>query len=164
MIALLALCPIRLRNLAELCVGRQMRRVGETWWIILEADETKTGRLMNGRFPESLPKRSSGGLDIGARFSILPMIRSGPPSRVEHLPTPMWATSSPRPRAENLASRSTLTYFGTAPSTPWRSTPATAWASLQGFSSTPTNAPSRSITTRGPRSVPFADTSKSLIN
>ena len=44
MIALLALCPIRLRNLAELCVGRQLRQVGDAWWIILEADETKTGR------------------------------------------------------------------------------------------------------------------------
>jgi integrase len=44
MIALLALCPIRLRNLAELYVGRQLRRVGDVWWIILEADETKTGR------------------------------------------------------------------------------------------------------------------------
>jgi integrase len=44
MIALLALCPIRLRNLAELGVGRQIRRIGDTWWIILEADETKTGR------------------------------------------------------------------------------------------------------------------------
>jgi integrase len=44
MIALLALCPIRLRNLAELGLGRQLRRVGDTWWIILAADETKTGR------------------------------------------------------------------------------------------------------------------------
>ena len=31
MIALLALCPIRLRNFAELCIGRQMRRIGNTW-------------------------------------------------------------------------------------------------------------------------------------
>jgi integrase len=44
MIALLALCPIRLRNLAELQVGRQLRRVGDVWWVILEANETKTGR------------------------------------------------------------------------------------------------------------------------
>jgi integrase len=44
MIALLALCPIRLRNLAELHVGRQLLRVGDAWWVILEADETKTGR------------------------------------------------------------------------------------------------------------------------
>jgi integrase len=53
-IALLALCPIRLRNLAELCVGRQLRRVGETWWIILEADETKTGRPDERPVPEIL--------------------------------------------------------------------------------------------------------------
>lgn len=44
MITILALCPIRLRNLAELHVGRQLRRVGDVWWVILEADETKTGR------------------------------------------------------------------------------------------------------------------------
>jgi integrase len=44
MIALLALCPIRLRNLAELGLGRQLRRIGDTWWIILAAEETKTGR------------------------------------------------------------------------------------------------------------------------
>jgi hypothetical protein len=42
-IALLALCPIRLRNLAELGVGRQLRLIGDTWWIILEPNETKTG-------------------------------------------------------------------------------------------------------------------------
>ena len=44
MIAFLSLCPIRLRNLAELSVGRQIRRIGNTWWILLEAAETKTGR------------------------------------------------------------------------------------------------------------------------
>ena len=37
MIALLSLCPIRLRNLAELRLGQQLRRVGDSWWIILEA-------------------------------------------------------------------------------------------------------------------------------
>src|SRR5262245_42230969 len=44
MVALLALCPIRLRNFAELRIGRQIRRIGDTWWIILEAAETKSGR------------------------------------------------------------------------------------------------------------------------
>jgi len=44
LIALLSLCPIRLRNLAELRVGRQLCRIGETCWITLEADETKSGR------------------------------------------------------------------------------------------------------------------------
>ena len=52
MIALLALCPIRLRNLAELCVGRQLRRVGDVWWVILEADETKTGHPDERPVPE----------------------------------------------------------------------------------------------------------------
>ncbi len=52
MIALLALCPIRLRNLAELCVGRQLGLIGETWWIILAADETKSERPDERPVPE----------------------------------------------------------------------------------------------------------------
>jgi integrase len=44
MIAFLSLCPIRLRNLADLRVGRQLRRIGEAWWLILDGAETKTGR------------------------------------------------------------------------------------------------------------------------
>ncbi len=51
-VALLALCPIRLRNLAELGLGRQLRLVGATWWIILEADETKTGQADERPVPE----------------------------------------------------------------------------------------------------------------
>jgi len=54
MVALLALCPIRLRNLAELRAGRQLRRIGDTWWIILEAAETKTGRPDERPVPEIL--------------------------------------------------------------------------------------------------------------
>jgi integrase len=54
MIALLALCPIRLRNYAKLCIGRQIRRIGETWWIILEAGETKSGRPDERPVPEIL--------------------------------------------------------------------------------------------------------------
>jgi integrase len=54
MIALLALCPIRLRNFAELCIGRQIRRIGETWWIILDAAETKSGRPDERPVPEIL--------------------------------------------------------------------------------------------------------------
>jgi integrase len=56
MIALLALCPIRLRNLAELGLGRQLRRIGDTWWIILAADETKTGRPDERPIPEIVGK------------------------------------------------------------------------------------------------------------
>jgi integrase len=54
MIALLSLCPIRLRNFAELRVGRQLRRVGDTWWIILTAVETKSGRPDERPVPEIL--------------------------------------------------------------------------------------------------------------
>ena len=50
MIALLALCPIRLRNLAELRVGRQLRRVGDSWWIILggSRDQSRASRRTAG--------------------------------------------------------------------------------------------------------------------
>jgi integrase len=44
MVALLALCPIRLRSFAGLTLGRSLVRVGAGWWIALEADETKSGR------------------------------------------------------------------------------------------------------------------------
>lgn len=44
MIALLSICPIRLGNLANLRIGRQLRWVDGTWWLILEASETKSGR------------------------------------------------------------------------------------------------------------------------
>ena len=54
MIALLALCPIRLRNFVELSIGRQIRRIGNTWWIILEAAETKSGRPDERPVPEVL--------------------------------------------------------------------------------------------------------------
>ena len=54
MIALLACCPIRLRNLATLRVGQQLRRIGDTWWIILSEAETKSGRPDERPIPEIL--------------------------------------------------------------------------------------------------------------
>jgi len=54
MIALLSLCPIRLRNFVELCIGRQIRRIGDIWWIILEAAETKSGRPDERPIPDIL--------------------------------------------------------------------------------------------------------------
>jgi hypothetical protein len=44
MVALLAVCPIRLKNYAALELGRSFRRVGNVWWIVLDPGETKTGR------------------------------------------------------------------------------------------------------------------------
>ena len=44
MLALLAQCPIRLKNFAALEIGRSIVKVDETWWILLTASETKEKR------------------------------------------------------------------------------------------------------------------------
>ena len=44
-IALLALCPIRLKNFAALEIGRSFVNVEDTWWIILTEGETKEKRV-----------------------------------------------------------------------------------------------------------------------
>ena len=44
MIALLALCPIRLKNFVALEIGRTFVDVNDKWWIVLPATETKEGR------------------------------------------------------------------------------------------------------------------------
>ncbi len=44
MVALRALCPIRLGNFARLRLGEQIHLIGECWWIILKAPETKSDR------------------------------------------------------------------------------------------------------------------------
>jgi integrase len=54
LIALLSICPIRLGNLANLRLGHQLRRIRGTWWIILEAGETKSGRPDERPIPEIL--------------------------------------------------------------------------------------------------------------
>ncbi len=43
-IALLALCPIRVGTFASLTLGRSFLRIGDGWWIGLAANETKNGR------------------------------------------------------------------------------------------------------------------------
>jgi integrase len=44
MVALLALCPIRLKNFAALEIGRSFVKINGTWWIVLSASETKEKR------------------------------------------------------------------------------------------------------------------------
>src|SRR5215831_12076222 len=44
MIALLALCPIRLKNFAALEIGHTFKEVHGRWWIALPGDITKSGR------------------------------------------------------------------------------------------------------------------------
>jgi integrase len=44
MVALLALCPIRLKNFVALEIGRSFVQIHGTWWIVLSAWETKENR------------------------------------------------------------------------------------------------------------------------
>jgi hypothetical protein len=54
MVALLACCPMRLKNFAALEIGRSFVKVGETWWIVLTASETKEGRADERPAPDFL--------------------------------------------------------------------------------------------------------------
>ena len=54
MVALLALCPIRLKNFAALELQASFRRVGTRWWIVLDRRETKSGRPDERRAPRDL--------------------------------------------------------------------------------------------------------------
>jgi site-specific recombinase XerD len=54
MIALLARCPIRLKNYAALEIGRSFVNVDGTWWIVLTAAETKEKRPDERPVPEEL--------------------------------------------------------------------------------------------------------------
>lgn len=44
MIAILSVCPIRLKNFAALHLGKQIQRIDGVWWIMLSATETKSRR------------------------------------------------------------------------------------------------------------------------
>ena len=54
MIAMLAICPIRLKNFASLQIGKQLRKIDDHWWIMLASDETKTGRADERPLPAIL--------------------------------------------------------------------------------------------------------------
>jgi integrase len=54
MVALLACCPMRLKNFAALKIGRSFVKVGGTWWIVLSALETKEARADEKPVPDFL--------------------------------------------------------------------------------------------------------------
>jgi site-specific recombinase XerD len=54
MVALLAYCPIRLKNFAALEIGRSFVNEDGTWWIVLTAAETKEKREDERPAPEDL--------------------------------------------------------------------------------------------------------------
>jgi integrase len=57
MIALLAYCPIRLKNFGALEIGRSFVNVDGTWWIVLTAAETKEKRPDERPVPQELTDR-----------------------------------------------------------------------------------------------------------
>jgi integrase len=164
MIALLTLCPIRLCNLAELRVARQLRGVGDGWWIILEADETKTGRPDERPVPKIVAEAIERWVGHWRPVfhpsddAFWPSIKGGALAYtyVGHIITE--TTRKELGVAVNPHLFRDCAVYTIAINAGDR------MGIAQGFSSTPTNAPSRSITTRAPRWMRFADTSKSLIN
>jgi integrase/recombinase XerD len=53
-IALLALRPLRLRNLTDLTIGSDLLRAGKSWMIVLPPSATKTHETYEFGWPESL--------------------------------------------------------------------------------------------------------------
>jgi site-specific recombinase XerD len=54
MVAMLAMHPIRLKNLADLEIGRNFVEIKGSWWIVLSASETKEGRPDERRIDDLL--------------------------------------------------------------------------------------------------------------
>ena len=54
MIAVLALCPIRVKNFAALEIGQTFKDIKERWWIALPGQMTKSGRPDERPVPEWL--------------------------------------------------------------------------------------------------------------
>jgi integrase/recombinase XerD len=53
-LALLALRPLRLKNLAGLRLDRHLQITGDTWIVVISAEETKTGTPLEFPWPEPL--------------------------------------------------------------------------------------------------------------
>ena len=54
MVAMLASCPIRAKNLTGLTLGRSLHLSNSCWWIDLQGSETKNGRPDTRMLPEFL--------------------------------------------------------------------------------------------------------------
>ncbi len=102
MIALLALCPIRLKNLAALELQTSFQRVGTRWWIVLDRKDTKSHRPDERRVPRDLDAAIETYLLVHRPVLAAAKTRGStetfdPPDRVASPPT------TPAPRADPLA-------------------------------------------------------------
>jgi integrase/recombinase XerD len=80
MIGFLALCPLRLENLAQMRIGEHLRFAGDSMWVAFEGYETKCGKAIEFAFPEELRP----GLDDYLRH-IHPLLFEG-----AQLGAPLW--------------------------------------------------------------------------
>ena len=64
MLALLALIPLRRKNLAALEVGKHLIREGDCWFVIIPGEEAKTGKPIDFAVPELLNSHLAIYLDV----------------------------------------------------------------------------------------------------
>jgi integrase len=107
MIALLALCPIRLKNFADLAIGRTFKEVQGSWWIALPSVSTKSRRPDERRVPELL----TGSIEVYLNESRPILLRSG------SIASALWISSTTgrpmtRKNLGTLISRITLETVG----------------------------------------------------
>lgn len=57
MIAVLAYRPVRIKNLAAMKLGEQLKKISGNWWILFAAEETKSHRAYEAMFPQALLPR-----------------------------------------------------------------------------------------------------------
>ena len=84
MVALLALCPVRLKNFAALEIGKTFREVHGTWWIALPSITTKSRRPDERAVPALLNPAIHAYLNKARPFllgSAPPRMHSGFPPR-----------------------------------------------------------------------------------
>lgn len=84
MVALLALCPIRLKNFAGLEIGHTFKGVGGSWWIALPGHLTKSRRPDERRVPAWLNRY----IDVYLNQSRPVLLESRPPTNA------LWISST----------------------------------------------------------------------
>ncbi len=84
MIALLAFCPIRLKNFADLEIGHTFKEVEDSWWVALPSSRTKSYRPDERRVPKLLNRA----IDVYLNQSRPILIGSRPPTNF------LWVSST----------------------------------------------------------------------
>jgi integrase len=68
LIGVLATLALRVRTLSEMRLGRQLRRIGEVWWLCFEPDDLKNGRRLEFELPSQLASAIDVYLDTARPF------------------------------------------------------------------------------------------------